>query len=170
MGLEALSPASVPGWDTILRYKSSLTQVTFSSADFGRSTPKSADASCVDWPLKLERAWVNFLRKCWAGGRYKDREVHSQIEGRPRLTIRLLAGGTHCSALDHFDCGRSILSESHKSHWHFADKRSSANLGVGLPGCAYPCYAKRYFLSGARFSTGNFPRSDLHRYGWRRDL
>lgn len=39
---------SVPGWDTILRYKSSLTQVTPSPANFGRPRTKFADASCVD--------------------------------------------------------------------------------------------------------------------------
>ena len=48
MELGDIYPASVPGWDTILRYKSSLTQVTFSNANSGCSEPKLADSSCVD--------------------------------------------------------------------------------------------------------------------------
>src|ERR1041385_7748416 len=35
MALEQLSQSRVPGWDTILRYKSSLTQVILSSANLG---------------------------------------------------------------------------------------------------------------------------------------
>jgi hypothetical protein len=44
------SSSSVPDWDTICRYKSTLTQVIWEDSNFGRATLKLPTSPCVEVP------------------------------------------------------------------------------------------------------------------------
>jgi hypothetical protein len=48
--------SSVPDWDTIWRYKSSLTQVTWADTNFGRATLKLLNSPCVEVPVNQNGA------------------------------------------------------------------------------------------------------------------
>ena len=47
---EEFLSSSVADWDTILRYKSSLTQVMWADTNFGRATLKLLNSPCVEVP------------------------------------------------------------------------------------------------------------------------